>query len=402
MKNACFYCQKNARKNYQSVRLPYLESLRGVAAIFVLLNHLSCVFWNNLYTEQISATAFEKLWIKSPLNAITNGNLPVQFFFVLSGFLITRNVYTKPAGNGLRTIRKKYTGLLKLIIPGILFSFLLMRFGLMFHQKALVLDESLSFVKYYNNFYPSLVSVPLDIGKTFVSGSDYNGPLWTMHFELLGSLFVTVIAAFVFQSVKGFWPRKLAYVLFYVPLCFINLNYGAFLLGALTYDLYSYLSQTEQQAPALFLRLHSKSGKWILLLLGLYFATINMNTTGIWYPFHLLSRFASQIRAFGVCLCLVVLMLSKKCQSALSISFFVRLGKLSRYIYIFHWPIVLSAGCFVYLRLSGRLARPLLLALIVLVCILLTLAVSALYDYAERKLTAIWQRHSGFLPSAQG
>lgn len=388
-------------KNAQSRRLPYFESLRGAAAVFVLLNHLSCVFWNNLYTERLSATAFEQFWIKSPLNAVTNGNLPVQFFFVLSGLLITRNVYTKPIGNGFRTLWKKYSGLLKLIIPGVLFPFLLMRLGWMFHQQAYAVDESLAFVKYYNHFYPSLLSVPLDVGKVFISGSDYNGPLWTMHFELFGSLLITVIASYVFRNVKDFWARKMAYVLFYVPLCIINLNYGPFVLGALTFDLYYDLTAAEQQAPALFLPLQSRRGKWMLLLLGLYFATINMNATGIWYPFHFLARFASQIRAFGVCLCLLILLLSKKCQALLSKNFPVWLGTLSRFFYIFHWPIVLSAGCFIYLRLSGRVARPLLLALIVLVCILLTLALSALYEFAERKLSAaIRRRRSRPLPDA--
>lgn len=380
-------------KKPQSSRLPYFESLRGIAALFVLFNHLSCVFWNNLAFENQSATAFEKFWIKTPLNAITNGNLPVQFFFVLSGLLIARNIYTKPAGHGFRTLWKKYINLLKLIVPGVLLPFLLMRCGLMYHLRALSADGTLAFVETYNNFSPSWASLPLDIGKTFVSGSDYNGPLWTMHFELLGSLLIAVISFYIFHNVKGFWARKLSYVLFYLPLGFINLNYGPFVLGALTYDLYYDLSAQEQKEPAFGRRLCSKPGKWAILLAGIYFASINMDSTGIWSIFHPLARFASQIRAFGVCLCLLVLLLSKKGQAALSQGLLVWAGRLSRFIYIFHWPIVLSAGCFVYLRLYKQLARPTVLLAVVLVCILLTLAVSALYESGERRLSAAIKRH---------
>ena len=148
-------------------RLNYLDSLRGLAAFGVVFCHLACVFWNALYYEENAATVFEQIWNKTPLNAITNGNLPVQFFFVLSGFLITKNIYTRNTTDGFRVLGKKFTNLLKLVIPGILLPFLLMRLHLMVHQAALAQDESLVFVKYYNNFSPTLGSALSDFFYTF-------------------------------------------------------------------------------------------------------------------------------------------------------------------------------------------------------------------------------------------
>ncbi|MBQ6160876.1 MAG: acyltransferase [Oscillospiraceae bacterium] len=375
-------------------RLNYLDSLRGLAAFGVVFCHLACVFWNALYYEENAATVFEQIWNKTPLNAITNGNLPVQFFFVLSGFLITKNIYTRNTTDGFRVLGKKFTNLLKLVIPGILLPFLLMRLHLMVHQAALAQDESLVFVKYYNNFSPTLGSALSDFFYTFTEKSNYNGPMWTIHFELFGSLLITVLSSFVSSNVEGFWKRKLSYILFYLIIGVMNQNYCGFIAGAITYDVLDSLMNQSAGQTDRFSFLRRTPVKLLLLAAGFYFAAINMNVTGIWYPLHFLSQLSAQFRIWGVCLCLFVLMLSPMLQKMLSARFLVKLGKLSRFIFIFHWPMILSVGCWLFIRLYSTLSRGLLLVVAAGASILGTVLFSLLYSHFEAFLSAVICRSS--------
>lgn len=370
-----------------NTRLAYLDGLRGLAALGVVFCHLVSVFWSALYFEDKAVTVFEQIWCGSPLNAITNGNLPVQFFFILSGLLITRKMYAHRPKNGAKILYRKYTNLLKLVIPAILLPFLLMRFGLMYHFQALELDGNLSFVSDFNHFSPTLKSLLFDVGNTFIGNSEYNGPLWTIHFELIGSLAITVIAFFVGSNVDGFWRKKLTYLLFYFHAGFLNLNYCAFVAGALTFDLYYDLFENTPTGSISRFRLRFKSSiKLVLLIVGLYFATINMQATGIWSPFHFLARFASQLRVWGICLCLLILLTTPRLQRLFSGKLLGKLGEMSRYIYIFHWPIILSLGCFAYFCLYHTADRAILLLTAAAVSITGTLVFSLFYSKLETAL----------------
>ena len=364
-----------------SSRLPYFETLRGLAAFGVLFCHLSCVFYRELYYGEEARTAFERFWYNTPLNAINNGNLPVQFFFVLSGLLITRTIYSGKPMDGFQCVYRKYTKLLKLVIPAIILPFLLMRFHLLFHMQALEKDGALSFVQYTNNFSPSILSVPTDIARTFISCSNYNSPLWTIHFELLGSLLITVISGFIHQHVTGFWKRKISYMLFYFPLGFLNLNYCPFVIGALVFEIYHSMNETDHCPHALRRWMTSAPAKTAILILGLYFATINMNATGLWYPFHFLAQFSSQLRVLGVGLCLLCVLNSQTCQRLLTSRIGVFFGRLSPNIYIFHWPVILSVGSFTFLHLFERMPRTSLLLVVSCVSMVVTIAISILYEY---------------------
>ena len=67
----------------KSRRLSQLDSLRGIAAFIVLLHH------NLISARLLDGRVGEALWV-SPLKAIDNGRAAVLFFFVLSGFVLTR------------------------------------------------------------------------------------------------------------------------------------------------------------------------------------------------------------------------------------------------------------------------------------------------------------------------
>ncbi|TXM96668.1 acyltransferase [Methylobacterium sp. WL64] len=69
---------------YASRRLEYLESLRGLAAFFVVLHH-----------HYMTAPVFIEYVRFTPLRILINGRSSVIFFFVLSGFVIVYGILNK-------------------------------------------------------------------------------------------------------------------------------------------------------------------------------------------------------------------------------------------------------------------------------------------------------------------
>ena len=186
-------------------RIQFIDGMRGIATLFVFFFHISCIFIPALCHLSGSSSVFEKIWINSPLNVITNGNTPVQFFFCASGFLITRKIYLKRADDSApnaRMVFKKYISLLKIVIPAVMLAFLLMESGAMFHLKALALNNKLAAVSGFNNFQPSFLNLLKEMFiSPFISTSRYVSPLWTMRYELAGSS-ITAIMAYCACHVK--------------------------------------------------------------------------------------------------------------------------------------------------------------------------------------------------------
>ena len=98
--------------------------------------------------------------------------------------MISRAVLNSDSFDGYRYLKKKFIAVLKLVIPGIIFPFILLHLNAMLHFKALELDSRLMFVKDYNTEIISITGLIIDFFRTLVKGSNLNGPLWTMRYEL--------------------------------------------------------------------------------------------------------------------------------------------------------------------------------------------------------------------------
>lgn len=371
-------------------RIDYIDGIRGMSSILVILCHLACVFIPGLYFVEHIHNGFEHIWINSPLNVLTNGNMPVQSFFVLSGFLIARKMY-QPSRKMISPLRE-YRKLLRVVIPGILFAVILMAFGLMFHIKAAEYNSTLSFVNDYNNFKPTFLSVVKDVFfSTFVDKSIYVGPFWTIKYEFLGALLITALSYYAAANTKS----KLFYIIIGVALLFINPYLVSFVIGAFVFDcLFKENDETILGKIVRFL-LSKKALVFFLFVIGIYLLCVNNYLSNIWKPFKLLKKLnitSEIVAAMGVGTCLLCIEKTKAIKKLLSICPLKFLGSISAYTYAFHWPIILSLGCGMYLLLKGFLPYYYCVLVISLSVIIVTIILAYLYTKLLPKILLLEKR----------
>ena len=82
----------------EKYKLRYLEGIRGLAAIIVVLHHYILAFYpamSSANETQIhnETSYFEEVMAQIPLNIFYNGGFAVCIFFILSGYVLSNNYH---------------------------------------------------------------------------------------------------------------------------------------------------------------------------------------------------------------------------------------------------------------------------------------------------------------------
>jgi peptidoglycan/LPS O-acetylase OafA/YrhL len=302
-----------------SDRLAALDGLRGLAALTVVFSH---------YLEAFFPLAWSILFLL-PLRPLYDGDLAVSIFFVLSGFVIARSVrgHARPLPTLL--LRR----VLRLSLPmaaSLLFAALLL---LSFPDvpAQLRLHVPSDWIRDVYN--------PPDTGMSAIArqmlGSAYlgertelNPPLWTMRTELIGSL-----ALYAFYKLAPAVRRRGLLLVALVVLLAANLpGYVCFCLGAL-------FCETGRTAGTV------KAGFQLALGLLLVPAALVMGgIPGAWL---------GEIYAASAAFIVLAVLSSPLLQKALSLPPLRYAGRISFALYLSHFPLLLTVGAFVYLKMGG-------------------------------------------------
>lgn len=377
----------------QTGKLEFLDGLRGLMAFNVILNHFVVVYYPQMYfleyAEEMGGVL--SLFALTPLSVLLNGNIAVQYFFVLTGFLVGRSFFTKqiPAHTLPNRSLKRYLRLLPVVFAATVFTFLTMRFGLQYHLRITDLVMNPDFLKSYCNFTERLISLPAEIFMNpFTSeGSSYVGPFWTIYLELWGYIF-SMVLCLVFRERKY---RRLEYLVVMVLLRQLSgiSRYIPFVMGVLVSDLQF------NSAPSF--QIHFCAGvsgkkwwKWGLLLLGIYLACCPMYFVSIYTVLGKIpGNDTSFVRTTGVAVLLFMLLRSPGTQKLLQHPILLRMGELSFEVYAFHWPLMLSFQAWAFYRLFERFSYD----MAAVGAFLLTLPVIYLTAYLVH---AVWAGCSSF------
>lgn len=218
-----------------SVRFCQLDGLRGWAALSVVVFH---IFWE---TFGIVAPGF-----RNPATGFfLDGELAVCIFFVLSGDALTSSVLWSRDGLALKKLAiKRYPRLLIPVLAAGLIMLALSDAGLLFNRAAAEIVKRPDWLGLWNSPPPTMGSALrfafVDVFTKQFTGREMIPCLWTMQFELVGSVIVFLFLAFA----NRMGVSRLALASLIIACLWLGTKldmtfnyYGCFLAGILFADL---------------------------------------------------------------------------------------------------------------------------------------------------------------------
>ena len=339
-------------------KIYYLDGIRGLAALGVLFTHMVVSFYPAIYTgnpaqaqlaDGTDAVLGHSIWA-----GFFASNLAVSSLFLLSSYVLSfRFFMTRDPAVATANAYRRYLRLVGPVLFSMLLGWLLLRLGLFYNLPAAALSHSEWFLGSYFNFPPDFgEAVAQAFWKCFsVTGvQTYNPPLWTMNFELLGSFSV-----FGFQALFGRSSRR--YVVYGVmALVFLRSYYLAFVFGMILSDMRysdwgSRYRSFLQQRPWFCV---------LLMILGGFFGTYFLNGQtpwSCWLDFGVLQAMGVDLFTFyhviGAALLFTGCLYHRGLQRILSWRPLLFVGRISFSLYLLHFLILCSLGCWVFLQLQG-------------------------------------------------
>lgn len=353
----------NSNPSSQSNKIVHIEALRGLAAFSVVLTHIRDDFFNDhtvLFQEMVGSNPLmTSLYGSLSFFFFHSGGLSVYLFWVLSGFVLPLrylNNRFRLGGDGLQSImRVAYISrYFRLFLPVSAVCFLVYLFA----HAGFLRNEELTHVlgktvtdthKYYIGFTPSFLET-LKFAFwdcPFLLRSHFNPPLWTISYELWGSLLLYSVLCLVGTHHRRF----IVYGVVLLILLFMESNFSGFIIGLCLADiktsgtLYQLISEAKKLKKAL------------VIVLGLYVLMIWTGHSVLDKIYHFF--FSSILRLDAVFSSAAVVFIVECCSSrlrrALSWKPLVFLGRSSFGIYLLHQPILCSLGASVFLYVHQQL-----------------------------------------------
>lgn len=337
--------------------LKFLDGLRGLMALNVILCHFVCVYYPQMYIANWGDIKGCEQWLSvfsnTPLNALINGDIAVQFFFILSGFLAALTIFSnKDSSNLAERAFKRYLRLLPMIAIATIFAWLLMVTGLMTHFDITNCDGvNGSFLLEYNNFKPTIKNLLFNIFiRPFIANSQYVGPFWYIKPDFWGYLFSLLLVILT----KNYKWRRIAYLII-LPVTLLNytfLNFSAFVLGTILADLYFYKETKTTYFSKYYTFIYHHYFNIACIIIGSYLAMIPIYmSSNDWYPFIHNNLGSTFVRAFGLTLSMWGILNWKSICIVLENKVLLWMGKISFATYAFHWPIMLSLEAYLFSKL---------------------------------------------------
>ncbi len=321
-------------------RIAYIDGIRGMAALIVVLYHYLLSFYpelfpfnpNYIHTDNSLQDAF----IYSPLNIFFNSGFAVCLFFVISGYALSYKYFITKDRQYLReSVIRRYFRLEIPILFSVVVSYILLKTECYSNlYTATTYTKSTFWFSHLWNMSPDFFKMLKEglYSSLFLGGtSSYNPVLWTMLIEFLGSMLVFATLALFGDSSK----RYLVYLLLIVILHTNCLP--AFIIGLALCDYYH--SKERNNFPI--------SITALIFALAIYVGSYQkIGASGIWNILDIISN-ADKSFPFiiGAVLFVVAVINGKWLERFFSSPLLQFLGKISFSMYLIHLLIIGSLAC---------------------------------------------------------
>jgi peptidoglycan/LPS O-acetylase OafA/YrhL len=344
-------------------RIAYLESIRGLAAVQVLLLHFFAAFAPDLVFALPAAATVAGIIHLSPLYFLYDGYSAVYIFFALSGYVLSRSFerhLAQPSSQVLaRVIRLGLPALAAALVAAAVMS----AFGKL-NVPAGILSGSDWFAAQWNTDV-SFLSIIRDgtvnalfLGYRGLPGvaflipwqapveQSFVAPLWTLSIEFYGSMIVLGLCWCARRSRALWWWVVLLGATFTVRSAYI-----CFFVG----HLLAHFHRAERPAPV----------SALLPVFSVIFGVFLCVLAEAWQPQWLRSLCADpalllfpgqfaplQQKTFGAILVLIGIIHLEAVRAFLSRPWLVAKSRLSFPIYLIHWPILFGPAAALFLLLN--------------------------------------------------
>lgn len=331
-------------------KINYLDGLRGIAAINVMIMHFFILLVPAIiYSDRMPSHfgGLEQLFSSTPLGLIGAGNFSVCIFFVLSGYVLTYKYFrTKDKKIIISGAVRRYIRLFVPVFAAIILAFLLASTGVFhYYIETVMISGNNNYANYWT-FTPDIVdAVKQAIWGSFFAGEDtYNPVLWTMTIEFYGSMLVFAMAL-LFGVQRTRWTFYLA-----AAVLFFNSYYFAFVIGMVLADTFNSKTSVFKTDNKIILS--------ILLISGLFLGSYPVGTVTNDSLYGFLNNGLFQTpkltyHILGAGMIMYVLLNSRWLQNIFSSSVPVFLGKISYSLYLIHFLVISSFTCALFLFLHS-------------------------------------------------
>ncbi|HJS84891.1 MAG TPA: acyltransferase, partial [Acetobacteraceae bacterium] len=368
-----------------------LEGLRGLASLSVVFAHFLFAFVPHLGTYMRPNVnipvryPIEAVFAQPCFTVFFNGNFAVSIFFVMSGYVLTKQYYDSGDKAALRAgAVKRYPRLVIPVFAATMFAYVLYAHGAMHNRMAAVIGAAGWPIDYYPD-HISLGSAVFDgvYGTAFLGNLQLDGPLWTIRIEVLGSLIL-------FAAYGVFGRRNLAATAIVFLALAVAVSAGS-----------EYIIHYETIFAGSLLHLAARrlraAPRASMGLMGLGLVCGAFDYSGVFaivhhhlvlpnlpYPlFNVQAAERTLFHSLGGILLVSGLLGAGGVRKALSSRVPAFLGRISFSVYLLHWPILMSLSYWLMavLRLGHGWSYAAALAVTAIVTFPTVIAVSTLFEW---------------------
>jgi peptidoglycan/LPS O-acetylase OafA/YrhL len=331
-------------------RLPYIDSLRGIAALIVVLSHYAAAFYPysiyGLQGNYRQKALWEDIFFYPPFGVLVAGHFAVSLFFILSGYVLSYSFLGEHRRMDalLKAACKRPVRLGGLVLFTVLAGYGLWDAGWFYHQEIAELSGSAPWFSQYWQGDADSWKLIQDIGLSlFASGSTYNPPLWSIKVELYGSFLV-----FFFVAVWGASRHRLL-ILFFFLFLFHRGFYAGFILGMMAADIV-------KNHPRVISRISNRYVSIALFLLCVYFSSYPYCADAdffqqTWYALPVPKWVGRGFPLVGAFALFVMVVTNSRTQKYLTHRIWLFFGRISYSVYAVHFLVLGSVSSFLFLTL---------------------------------------------------
>lgn len=340
----------------QSQREGYLDGMKGLACLFILLGHFTGIYKYAENASQIDSW-FVRILTEGPVSIFTAESFWLYLFFVISGYLLIISTPRKIRDFLVKCAKR----ILRLAIPiwgTAIFIFVIQNtIGFYNHSVQAIVQNT-----WLTHLYGSHLTV-LDILKEpffvlILGTSKFNSPFWCLR-DMLISSFLIYGVGWICKSKKTET----------IAVCVLTV------LAAITGRSIIMACLCGSCARLLREKAEIQNKKNIMVLAGLLLPLVAFWSGN---PVFTSTAFASF---------LIAVPQVERMKSIFECKLVKRLGAVSFGIYALHWPIINSIGLRIIVMSTNKMRADMMMIASLLCCSLITLVLATIFKITVEKLT---------------